>query len=126
MLKKKGPLIAIAAALLVFTSASRAADDTRPMHADSIDHQIEIAHTPNEHEGIARYFENEASELEMKAGEHERLLARYRGGVGGEPQANRAKLADHCKHLVVSLRASAQEAREMARLHRAIAQQLAK
>ena len=128
MLTRKVSVTALAAALLAFASASPAVEE-KPMHDThqmTIDQQVEMAHTQEEHEAVAKRFENEATALEKKADEHERLAKRYRTGMGAGPKANTASLANHCGSFVKNLRASAQDAREMARLHRAVAQQVAK
>lgn len=92
----------------------------------SIEHQLEMAKTAADHEAIAKRFEDEAAQLEKQAGEHERLAKRYRGGMGVGPKTNAAELASHCDSMVKNLRASAQDAREMARMHHDIGQQLGK
>ena len=127
MLTRNVPVTALAAMLLAFASATPAAqempldDDMRHM---PIDQQVEKAHTQQEHDAGAERLEQDASELEKRASDHERLGKRYRSGFGG-PKKNGAMLANHCDSLVKNLRASAQETREMARLHRQVAQQLA-
>ena len=125
VLTRKLPVTVLAAVLLAMASASQGAEQT-PMHDMGhmpIDQQVEMAHTQQEHDAVAERLEQEASELEKRAGEHERLAKLYRGGFGGPK--NGPTLANHCDNLVKNLRASAQEAREMASLHRHVAQQLA-
>jgi hypothetical protein len=126
VLTRKVPVAALAAVLLAFVSATAAAEQaaTHDMHHMPIDQQVQMAHTRQEHDGVAERLEQEAIEFEKRAGEHERLGKLYRGGFGG-PKKNGATLANHCDKLVKNLRASAQEAREIARLHRHVAQQLA-
>jgi hypothetical protein len=125
MLTRKAPVTALAAVLLALASASLGAEQmpTHDMRHMPIDQQVEMAHTRQEHDAVAERLEQEASEFEKRAGEHERLGKLYRGGFGG-PKKNGAALANHCDKLVKNLRASAQETREMARLHRHAAQQL--
>ena len=131
MLTRKVPVIVLAAALLAIVSMSPAAQE-KPMHGMrdmphmSIDQQVEMAKSQQDHEAVAKRFEDEASELEKQATEHERLAKRYRGGMGVGPKTNAASLANHCDNFVKSLRSSATEAREMARLHRDVAQHFAK
>jgi hypothetical protein len=125
-LAHKVPVAALTAVLLAFVSASATAEQTpmQDMRHMPIDQQVEMAQTRQEHDAVAERLEQEASEFEKLAGEHERMGKRYRGGFGG-PKKNGAALANHCDKLVKNLRASAQEAREMARLHRHVAEQLA-
>lgn len=119
-----------AAVLLAVGGFSRAVADDPKMHMQnpesSIEHQLEIAKTSADHDAIAKRFEDEAAQLEKQAGEHERLSRRYRGGMGVGPKTNAESLASHCDSLVKNLQASAKEAREMARLHHDVGQQLAK
>jgi hypothetical protein len=124
-------LAAVAAvALSAFGGSSRAiaADQRMAMQNQEIstEHQLEMAKTAADHEAIAKRFEDEAAQLEKQATEHERLAKRYRGGMGIGPKTNAESLASHCDGMVKNLRASAQDAREMARIHHDIAQQLAK
>lgn len=122
------PVLAAAATLLALASVSSAADEkaTHPMHHATIDQQVEMAQTQADHEAVAKRLEDEAVELDKQADEHERLAKRYRSGVGVGPKANAASLATHCDNFVKNLRASANDAREMARLHRDVGKTLAK
>lgn len=115
-------LAAVGAALLAIGASPYAAAAEAP--GGSIEHQVEMAKTKADHEAIAKRFEDEATQLDKQAGEHERLARRYRGGIGVGPKTNAESLANHCDSLVKNLRASASEAREMAKLHRAMAHQL--
>jgi hypothetical protein len=128
MLTRKVPATALAVALLACATVSFAAEEkaTHDMSQMTIDQQVEMAQTRADNEAVAKRFENEAIELEKRAGEHERLAKRYHSGIGVGPKASAASLASHCDNFVKNLRASATEAREMARLHRESAQHLAK
>lgn len=95
-------------------------------HEVTIDHMVEVAHTPADHEAIAKRFEEEAADLDKLASTHETLAKRYHAGSGAGPKTNTAGLASHCDGFVKNLRASAQEAREMARMHREMAHEVAK
>jgi hypothetical protein len=131
MLTRKVPVIALAAALLAIVSMSPAAQE-KPMQGMhgmphmSIDQQVEMAKSKEDHEAVAKRFEDEANELDKQAAGHERLAKRYRGGMGVGPKTNAASLANHCDSFVKNLRASATEAREMARLHRDVGEHLGK
>ncbi len=125
-------LLAATAAVVLFTvggfSTVIANDQKMQMQSPDIstEHQLEMAKTAADHEALAKRFEDEAAQLEKQAGEHERLAKRYRGGMGIGPKTNAESLASHCDSMVKNLRASAQDAREMARMHHDIGQQLAK
>jgi hypothetical protein len=129
MFTRNLPIATTAAALLALASLSFAAeeekDETHHMHV-TIDHQVETAKTAADHEAIAKRFEDEAADLEKQVGEHERLAKRYHSGIGVGPKTNAASLATHCDNFVKNLRASANDAREMARLHRDMGKMMAK
>ena len=82
--------------------------------------QIEAAHTPADHEAIARSYEEEAVQLERKAQAHEAMAKVYRSG-GGAPKGHAPSMVSHCDKLVAQYRGAAQEARALAAEHRAVA-----
>jgi hypothetical protein len=116
-----------AAVLLAAASLGAAADD-KPMHKMGHDammsHMVETAKTAQDHEAIALRFDSEAAEFDEKAAQHEALAKQYRLGAGVGPKGNPAALASHCGNLVKNLKASATDAREMARLHREAAKSI--
>jgi len=93
---------------------------------DSMPKGVETAKTSADHEAIAQHYDAEAKQFDAQATRHEALAEHYAMGHGGGPKANTASLAQHCKNLVKNLKASAQEAREMAQLHRELGKALAK
>jgi hypothetical protein len=115
--------LVIAAALLGFSIMSSAAEDKAPTQAASLEQQVASAQTKAEHEAVAMQFEAQAWDLESIAAKHERLSNIYRKGQGVGPKGSGASLAIHCDNLVKNLRASAAEARELARAHREAAAQ---
>lgn len=120
------------AAAAVFGLASIvSAADNKPMHTPehhdvTITHLVGTAKTARDHDAIAERFDQEAAQLDEQASHHEKLAKQYRGGTGAGPKANYASLAQHCDNYVKNLKASATDARDMAELHRGIAQALAK
>ena len=119
--------VTIAAVFLAALSIGAAADE-KPMHQMGqdamIDHMVETARTAKDHEEIAKSFDEEAADFEEKAANHERLAKQYNKGAGVGPKGNPAALANHCNRIVKNLRASAEDAREMARLHREVAKSI--
>lgn len=121
----------VTAALLALASLSTAAEE-KPMqmqmeqHDITIVHMVETAQTKADHEAIAKRFEEEAAEFDKQAAEHQRLADHYHKGMGAGPKGNPGLLANHCDNLVKNFKASAADAREMANLHRAVAQGLTK
>lgn len=120
----------VAAALLALASLGTAAEEmpmhTMEHHDVTITHLVETAQTKADHEAVAKRFEEEAAQFDKKAAEHQRLADQYHKGMGVGPKTNAASLANHCDNLVKNLKASAADAREMANLHRAVAQALPK
>ena len=121
----------LTAALLGVASVGTAAEE-KPMpamehqHDITILHLVETAQTSKDHEAVAKRFDEEAAEFDKDAAHHEQLAKQYRHGIGAGPKGNSAALAQHCDNLVKNLKASAVDMREMADLHRGVAQALAK
>ncbi len=94
--------------------------------------QFANPNTPAAHKLMAQRFEDEASTFDRQAAQHEQLAARYR--KQHNPSSLRADgmgldtyiMAGHCDRIATSLKTSANEAREVARLHRNIAEKGAK
>lgn len=93
-------------------------------HQLPIDRQVEIAQSMADHEAIAERLDAEAVRFDRQAAEHEQLAEHYRRGLGMGPKGNSASLANHCDRIAKNLKASATDAREMARMHREIAHKL--
>ena len=116
--------VAVTAALLILGSVGVAAEAPPPkmeMHETTADNQIEIALSMSDHEAAAQRFDAEAADFDKQAERHERWARLYSSGAAKAPKADAASLATHCAHIAKSLRDSAAEAREMARLHRDVA-----
>jgi len=86
-------------------------------HVAAVAHHEGIPVTAAEHETAAQRLVDEAQHLAQRAAEHEHDAVEYRKRAHAVSNYNYANLADHCTHLAKTLRASAAEAREMARLH---------
>lgn len=95
-------------------------------HELTIDRQVEIARSMADHEAIALRLEDEAAQFERQATEHEQLAKHYRRASSTGPKTNAANLAQHCERIATNLKASATEARAMARMHRETAHKLVK
>lgn len=95
----------------------------------TVESQVEKAHTQAEHDAVAKRFEEEAAAFDKQASEHEKLAAQYRkqpNPWGAKSGPSVAGLASHCDRVAQSLKKSASEAREMARLHRDVGKLTAK
>ncbi len=114
--------------LLAAASFVTAADDQHMhdnmKHGAMVSHLVENAKTAKDHQAIAGHFEEEAAGFDAKAATHERLAKQYKMGAGIGPKGNSSGLANHCNSLVKNLKASAADAREMARLHREFAKSI--
>jgi hypothetical protein len=86
---------------------------------------VEAAETGADHEAIAQRLEEDAIQFDEQAAEHE-LRARRYGRGPARAKGNAASLGNHCGRLARSLKASAQDSRALAELHREIAHQLEK
>lgn len=120
--------VAATAALLLAAAslgAAAAEKDTHKMGHDAmVSHMVETARTAKDHEEIAAAFDQEAADFEEKAVQHEKLASQYKKGAGVGPKANPTALSHHCDNLVKNLKASAVDAREMAKLHREVAKSI--
>jgi len=126
MLTRYSHAVIAAGALLALASLSPAAEEqpAHPAHVEThqvtIDRQVEIAQSMADHEAVAERFDQEAAQFDEQAAEHERLAKLYRSGLGT------GHMADHCDRIAQNLKASAKEAREMARMYRDVAHKLVK
>jgi hypothetical protein len=131
MFTRKVTILVIAAALLGGSAVSSAGEDKPTGMSEKagqvqpavLEQMVASAQTKSEHEAVATQFEAQAWDLESMAAKHERLSNLYRKGQGVGPKGSAASLAIHCDKLVKNLRASAAEARELARAHREAATQ---
>lgn len=94
-------------------------------HELTIDRQVEIAQSMADHEAVAQRLEEEAAQFERQATEHEQLCKHYRSSMAGT-KVHAANLTHHCERIAMNLKASATDARAMARMHREIAHKLVK
>ncbi|MGQ0430523.1 MAG: hypothetical protein ACT4UQ_11385 [Gammaproteobacteria bacterium] len=80
--------------------------------------QIEAASTPQQHEAIARTYDDEATAAEKRAESHRKMAQTYRYAYG---KSGRASMASHCKRLEKDYRNAAASYRELAKEHRQMA-----
>ena len=126
------PLTAAATAALFALASQTAFAQQEPAHPSpvethelTIDRQVEIAQSMADHEAIAQRLEEEAAQFERQATEHEQLCKHYRSSMAGT-KTHAANLTHHCERIATNLKASATDARAMARMHREIAHKLVK
>ena len=118
--------IAVAFGLLVSCSVAP--------HPMDMTQAIQDARTSDDHEALAKHYENTAKELRGKAEEHKKRLARYEARAAtenpfrsriGERDSTYSKQApsqiSHCRNLVQLYEQAAAQNTAMAKAHREIA-----
>ncbi len=114
--------------LLIFIALSVmacASTELHPGHSTEIKALMQNAKTAADHEALAAHFEEEAQIYKSKAADHMKLLNQYER----EPwmfgkQAAGLNYIEHCKLLIQLENQTAQEDLEMAKIHRAIADEM--
>ena len=83
-------------------------------HQHDIEHLvIEMANTPQEHQGVAEHFRLKAQEARDEAARHEAMGRVYAARRSSTPQQGR----QHCENLAKQFQAIAGEYEELAKLH---------
>ena len=80
---------------------------------------IQSAKTKADHEALAKHYEDEATALQAKAAEHQRMEQTYTG-MSSWGKA-RISLSQHCSMLAARYREAANENLALARQHRELA-----
>ncbi|MGQ0383210.1 MAG: hypothetical protein ACT4UP_00785 [Gammaproteobacteria bacterium] len=80
--------------------------------------QIEAARTPEQHEAIARAYDDEAAAAEKRAERHAKMARTYRYAYG---KGGRASMLSHCERLEKGFRSAAAAYRGLAKQHRQMA-----
>jgi hypothetical protein len=107
-------LSAAAVALMLSGGAWAATDVVTPA-------QIEAAKTAADHEAIAAAYDKEAADLEAKAKDHMSMDKAYRSMSVGKKGTAHVSMSAHCQKLVAQYTAAAEENRQLAQEHRAMA-----
>lgn len=122
--------LAMAVAFGFLTSCTVA---THPM---DMTQTIQNARTSNDHEALAKHYENVAREFREKAEEHKKRLARYEAIAATDPFRSRIgerdrtynqrapSLISHCRNLVQLYEQAAAQNTWMGRAHRDIAAEI--
>lgn len=113
---KKSMLLLLAILVTVLALSLNRQTPTNAQEEVDITVLIETASTPADHLKIAEYYEEQAVMMEKKATLHESMAKAYQGGkMGG--------MTTHCEKLATDSKASAEQYREMAAVHKKMAQQ---
>lgn len=105
-------MTAVAAVFILGASGTPAVDELSP-------DAIESARTRGEHSAIADAYAKEAEQLRKKAADHKAMLASYQKGPGYLTE--KSGLVQHCQSLISFYEKAAEDATEMAKMHRDLA-----
>lgn len=85
-------------------------------HSMDMSQAVQNAKTKEDHEALARHYEQAAEEMQVKAEEHRKLLRQYeaKSYLYGKQAED---LKAHCQRLIDVYEKAAEENRQMARMH---------
>lgn len=104
------------AGVLAFTALGCATVPPRPAARIDLEERVQGARSAEDHEAIARAYDEEARAAITNAERHERMAASY--SVSGRGPVGRLQLARHCDDMAREYRAIAKDAADMAAAHR--------
>jgi len=79
--------------------------------------------TPAEHLSLADQFDKKAVAQDKEIAFHESMMKKYRYKVDSSPKRRRvAQMGSHCQRIINSLKKLKEEYKEMARMHREMAE----
>lgn len=90
-------------------------------HRMDMTQAIQSATTRGDHENLAKHYDAAAQDLQAKAAEHQRMLARYEANKSLYGRRNAEMLITHCQVLVRSYEQAAAENTRLAAVHRQMA-----
>ncbi len=115
---RMGILLALAVAVPLAQPAARHEKLTKK----ELKALIASAKTPADHERLAAYYSAEAQDLEAKHQEHEEDLAEYYKNTLRYP-SKYPTMGDHCRSLASYYKMAAEQASELADMHKKLAQE---
>jgi hypothetical protein len=115
-MKSLATMLSAGAVALMLSGSAWAAGDAVVSPA-----QIEAAKTSADHEAIAAAYDKEATRFAEMAKDHEAMATSYRAASVGTKGANAAAMSAHCSKLVTTYKQAAEENRQLAAEHRAMA-----
>ncbi|WP_431064223.1 hypothetical protein [Methylotuvimicrobium sp.] len=122
MLNDKISRVVIGGSLVLILALAGCVAD-RP-HRAMAEEMIQTAETREDHEAIAAHYDQEAEEALNKAELMRRHLARYNSRAGGPIARSRDAFIRHCESLIGKYNSIAQENKELAEMHRALAAEI--
>ena len=86
-------------------------------HPMDMTQAVQSAETKADHEALAKHYDEEANEMQLKVDEHKKLLSQYESKsylYGRQAQS----FKDHCQWLINAYEKAVVSNREMAEMHR--------
>jgi hypothetical protein len=119
---RKGTSWFLLLAFFVVTGFVRAQDGDH-LSQKELKSLIASAKTPQDHERIAKHFDDEAKRMDAEANDHEELAAQYKANPSGQESKHpmSGRTAGHCSYFAADLHKAAKEDRALAADHRAMA-----
>jgi hypothetical protein len=113
------------AIVMTFAVAAQSASQSNPeqLSKKQLNALIASARTAADHNRIAVYYQEKATEFRAQAQEHESMVAAYKANTTLSNDKNRVSTIDHCRYFVTTLNASADKNRELAILHERMARE---
>jgi hypothetical protein len=105
--------------LLVATFALLGSCTINP-HPMDMSQAVQNAKTRNDHESLAKHYDDAAKEMQAKAGEHRKMLAQYEANKGLYGR-HAASFISHCQGLIRIYEQAAKENLGMVEAHRQMA-----
>lgn len=90
-------------------------------HPMDMTQAVQNAGSKADHEALAKHYDEEANEMQLKVDEHKKILEQYQSKAylyGRQAEDFKA----HCQRLVTSYENAVDANRKMAEMHRALAQ----
>ncbi len=90
-------------------------------HPMDMTQAVQNAESKADHKALAKHYDEAADEMQLKVDEHKKLLSQYESKAyryGRQAQS----LKDHCQWLINAYEKAVEANREMAEMHRGMAQ----
>ena len=110
-----------ASAILVLAALSLPGKFASAAEDVDILQMIQTAKTPADHEAIAKYYEDQATEAKKKAELHRKMASSYKGGGTPSGKGTQASFPQHCLNLAKDFDAEAAHYTAMAHMQRELA-----
>ena len=121
-------IFALATAMFTAVVSVPAAAKDKPLNGIELKNLVANAETKADHEHIAQHFDAEAARYGAEAKEHRELAQLYQRNTGPTPTKYPGSVQSfqHCDSLTKSLEQAAEDSRQLAAEHRAMAHEAKK